>query len=387
MMKKGIIVVLVSILPLAGFSQSMFDKYEDLDNVSAVVVNESMFKLLSKINVEVDDKEAQDFMDIAQNLKNLKVFITEDKAVSADMLKTMEKYLKSSSLEELMRVKDKDANVKFYVKSGKDEDHVSELLMFVTGIKNAEVSINDRKIETVLLSLTGDIDLNKIGSLTQKMNLPQELNKAGKTKNRTFRVMGYFNAPLSLYTNNIKTREMKIKAHKLICLILVLAVLGCNTTQSLQQYYVDNAENPNFLSVDLPVSLLNLDKVELSSDQHEALKSLRKLNILAFKVTGNNRVDFQKEKSTVKEILKHSSLTELMKMRTSYGNATVNYMGEDDAIDEVVIYGDNDDKGFMLVRVLGEDMNPAKLVQFIQALQKSDYKGEGLGQLQEFIKG
>lgn len=199
--------------------------------------------------------------------------------------------------------------------------------------------------------------------------------------------MGYFNAPLSLYTNNIKTREMKIKVHKLICLILVLAVLGCNTTQSLQQYYVDNAENPNFLSVDLPVSLLNLDKVELSSDQHEALKSLRKLNILAFKVTGNNRVDFQKEKSTVKEILKHSSLTELMKMRTSYGNATVNYMGEDDAIDEVVIYGDNDDKGFMLVRVLGEDMNPAKLVQFIQALQKSDYKGEGLGQLQEFIKG
>ena len=95
---------------------------------------------------------------------------------------TMEKYLKSSSLQELMRVKDKDANVKFYIKSGKDEDHVSELLMFVTGIKNGNVEINDRKFETVLLSLTGDIDLNKIGSLTQKMNLPSELNKAGKNK-------------------------------------------------------------------------------------------------------------------------------------------------------------------------------------------------------------
>tara|TARA_R110001632_G_scaffold749_7_gene2782 strand:- start:1892 stop:2374 length:483 start_codon:yes stop_codon:yes gene_type:complete len=160
----------------------MFDKFEDLDNVSAVVVNESMFKLLSKINVEVDDKEAQDFMDIAQNLKNLKVFITEDKKISTDMQITMEKYLKSSSLQELMRVKDKDANVKFYIKSGKDEDHVSELLMFVTGIKNGNVEINDRKFETVLLSLTGDIDLNKIGSLTQKMNLPSELNKAGKNK-------------------------------------------------------------------------------------------------------------------------------------------------------------------------------------------------------------
>jgi len=90
--------------------------------------------------------------------------------------------LKSSSLQELMRVKDKDANVKFYIKSGKDEDHVSELLMFVTGIKNGNVEINDRKFERVLLSLTGDIDLNKIGSLTQKMNLPSELNKAGKNK-------------------------------------------------------------------------------------------------------------------------------------------------------------------------------------------------------------
>jgi len=180
-MKKKIIIALIAFLPFLGLSQSLFDKYEDLDNVSAVVINESMFRLLSKINVEVDDKEAQDFMDIAQNLKNLRVFITEDKKVSLDMESTMEKYLKSASLQELMRVKDKDANVKFYIKSGKDEDHVSELLMFVTGIKNMDVEIDNRKIETVLLSLTGDIDLNKIGSLTKKMNLPEELNKAGKS--------------------------------------------------------------------------------------------------------------------------------------------------------------------------------------------------------------
>lgn len=183
-MKKNIIIAIIAIIPFLGFSQSMFDKYEDLDNVSAVVVNESMFRLLSKINVEVDDKEAQDFMDIAQNLKNLKVFITEDTKVSTDMEATMEKYLKSASLQELMRVKDKDANVKFYIKSGKDADHVSELLMFVTGIKNVDVEIDNRKIETVLLSLTGDIDLNKIGSLTKKMNLPEELNKAGKSNQK-----------------------------------------------------------------------------------------------------------------------------------------------------------------------------------------------------------
>ena len=179
-MKKIFIIFILTLVPLTGFSQSLFDKYEDLDNVTSVVVNKSMFNLLSKIDVEVDDPEAKDFMDIAQSVNSLKVFTTDDKDVGADMLVSVNKYLKSESLEELMRIKDKDANVKFYIKSGKDDDHVSELLMFVTGMKNVDVDIDGRKFETVLLSLTGDIDLNKINSLTKKMNLPEELNKAGK---------------------------------------------------------------------------------------------------------------------------------------------------------------------------------------------------------------
>ncbi|MBT9188467.1 DUF4252 domain-containing protein [Zobellia russellii] len=180
-MKQILIVLMVAMLPVIGFSQSLFDKYEDLDKVSAVVVNRSMFNLLSKIDVEVDDPEAKDFMDIAKSLNNLKVFITEDKVIAGDMKLSVDKYLKSAKLEELMRVKDKDANVKFYIRSGKDDDHVSELLMFVTGMKS-DIDVNGRKFETVLLSLTGDIDLNKIGSLTKKMNLPEELNEAGKNR-------------------------------------------------------------------------------------------------------------------------------------------------------------------------------------------------------------
>ncbi|WP_276389888.1 DUF4252 domain-containing protein [Eudoraea chungangensis] len=179
-MRKYILIIALAVMPLVGFSQSIFDKYEDSDAVSSVVVNKNMFNLLMKMDVDVDDPEAQEFMDIAKSLSGLKVFITEDKEVSADMQATVNKYLKSSSLEELMRVKDKDTNVKFYVKNGKDDDHVSELLMFVTGIKSDNIEIDNRNIETVLLTLTGDIDLTKIGSLTKKMNLPEELSKAEK---------------------------------------------------------------------------------------------------------------------------------------------------------------------------------------------------------------
>ena len=177
-MKKYMLILLVALLPVAGISQSLFDKYEELDEVTSVIVNQSMFNLLAKIDVQTDDPEAQEFMDIAKSIKSLKVFTTDDKSIGEDMKSSVDKYLKSARLTELMRVKDKDANVKFYIKEGKDSDHVSELLMFVTGMKIVEA--NGKKYETVLLSLTGDIDLNKINSLTKKMNLPEELNKAGK---------------------------------------------------------------------------------------------------------------------------------------------------------------------------------------------------------------
>ncbi|MFD2098306.1 DUF4252 domain-containing protein [Flagellimonas iocasae] len=177
-MKKYILILLMTALPLAGFSQSLFDKFEDMDDVTSVVVNKSMFNLLAKIDVEVNDPEARDFMDIASSLKSLKVFTTDNERIGSDMKSSVDSYLRSSKMEELMRVKDKEANVKFYIKQGRDDDHVSELLMLVSDISNIEA--DGRKIETVLLSLTGDIDLNKINSLTKKMNLPEELNKAGK---------------------------------------------------------------------------------------------------------------------------------------------------------------------------------------------------------------
>ncbi len=176
-MKKIIVVLAIALLPLTGFAQSMFDKYEKMDNVGTVVVNKAMINLVSKLGSLSDDQEAKEFSEVAEGIRGIKVFITEDKRISADMSATVKKYLKSSSMEELMRVKDKDVNVKFYIKSGKDEDHVKELLMFVSGMKNIDLDVNGRKFETVLVSITGDIDLNKIGSLTKKMNLPHDLNK------------------------------------------------------------------------------------------------------------------------------------------------------------------------------------------------------------------
>jgi len=177
------------------------------------------------------------------------------------------------------------------------------------------------------------------------------------------------------------------KVYQLFLFVLLATLASCSSTQSLQEYYVDNSENPNFLSFDVPVSILNLKESDLSDKQRKAISSLKKLDILAFKKTTENAVSYKSEKTNVKAILKNEDFIELMKMNTPYGKATVKYLGDEDAIDEVIIYGDNDEKGFALIRILGKDMNPANMMQLLQAIQKSDYKGEGFEKLEGLLKG
>ena len=190
-MKKIIVLIAIITLPIMSFGQSIFDKFEDMDGVTSVVVNQKMFNMLASIEVNLDDKEDQEYFDLIKKITSLKVLTTGDSSISAEMKANVNSYLKSSKLEELMRIKDGDQTVKFYVKEGKDENHVKELLMFVNGLKELtkgeDITINGQKreIETVLLSLTGDIDLKQISKLTSKMDIPggKQLEKAGENKN------------------------------------------------------------------------------------------------------------------------------------------------------------------------------------------------------------
>ena len=82
-------------------------------------------------------------------------------------------------MDELMRVSEKGNNIKFYSKPGKNENFVSELFMFMEGEK-------DGKPISVIMSITGNLDLTKISQLTSDLKVPgsEELKnvKTKKTK-------------------------------------------------------------------------------------------------------------------------------------------------------------------------------------------------------------
>ncbi len=169
-MKKLIVTLVLALTPMLFFGQTAFDKFDGQDDVTSVIVNKKMFEMMGNVK----NKESQQYLNLIKKLDNLKVFTTASTKISGDMRVTAERYIKSQGLEELMRVNDKGQNIRIMVKSGAGPTKVRELLMFIEG--------SGKGNETVLMSLTGDFDLNDISMLTDKLNLPggTDLKKAAK---------------------------------------------------------------------------------------------------------------------------------------------------------------------------------------------------------------
>lgn len=165
--------------PFISGAQNAFDFLENEKNVTAVVVTKNMFKLLSKMDLDSNDPEAQAYLKMVNDLDYIKIYTTDNPATAKKMNETVAKYISSSkNLGELMRVKDDGTNVKFYSKEGKTENYVSELLMSLDGVM-------DGKPTTVIMSITGNIDLKRISKLTQDLKVPgsellKDLDKAKK---------------------------------------------------------------------------------------------------------------------------------------------------------------------------------------------------------------
>ena len=182
-MKNLSLVLIGLMLSLTVKGQSIFERYADYEDVSLVSISPKMFKMLGQLSVSLDDPEAQEYIDMVSSIENFKVLISGNDEVTAAMSKWAAEQLSSKDLEELMTIKDADADVAFYVKSGKSDDRVEKLIMYVNGV-NPEIikdsPLGELTVETIILLIEGDIDLKQISKLTDQMNLPggKQLRKA-----------------------------------------------------------------------------------------------------------------------------------------------------------------------------------------------------------------
>ena len=153
----------------------LFERYSGKEGYTSVSISKEMFDMMAQVNITTSEKKDQkkldEMKDFVSKIESLRVISSgskegtpADQRASALYREIMDNMPKNT-YKQLMEVKEGEQLVTFYVKR--------------TGAKVAELIVVAReKNETSLISLAGDIDLNKVSELTKGMNI-KGLDKLG----------------------------------------------------------------------------------------------------------------------------------------------------------------------------------------------------------------
>ena len=164
-------------------AQSIFDNYQTNDRVTYVSISPQMFSMLAKLNINVEDSEAQEFIELVTQIKTFKMLSTDDPDISTTFSDWTQAYVKENKLVELMQVHEEETTVNFYAMKSDQGHIVDELIMLVQEDEEFSDRLKVGLKTTVVLLIQGSIDLYHIVSLTQKFDLPAG-DKLKKLKNQ-----------------------------------------------------------------------------------------------------------------------------------------------------------------------------------------------------------
>ncbi len=155
-----------------------------------------------------------------------------------------------------------------------------------------------------------------------------------------------------------------------LAIIFALVLTSCSNP-SLQKYMVEKQDDANFMKVDIAGSLLQ-NTSNMDEKQKESLKTIRKINVLAYPIQENDTVNFEKEKLEISNILESETYKTLVYLNSSDRKASLKYSGEEDAIEELILFGSDNSRGFAVLRITGDKMRPADMYQLMKSMQSGD---------------
>lgn len=174
-MKKLMVGAVMMVMSVAAMAQGdaitkFFTKYQNDESFSQVTVSSKMFNLFT--NMEVESKEDQEVLNAISKLKGLRILAKENTRDSRTLYKEAMAMIPMKEYEELMTVRDKDKDMKFFIKEAGGK--ISELVMVAGGNE-----------EFMVLSLFGEIDLKQVSKMGKKMDVDglQNLDKLKDKKN------------------------------------------------------------------------------------------------------------------------------------------------------------------------------------------------------------
>lgn len=159
-MKKILVVVALITVASGAYAQDaiskFFSKYQNDESFTQVNVSSKMFSLFT--NMEADTPEDKEVLEAISKLKGLRILHKENTSDARSLYKEAFALIPVKEFEELMSVRDKDQDMKFYIKESAGK--ISELVMIMGGTD-----------DFMVLSLFGEIDLKQVSRIGKKMDV------------------------------------------------------------------------------------------------------------------------------------------------------------------------------------------------------------------------
>jgi hypothetical protein len=108
--------------------KGIYNKYSDNEEVSAVYISSSMFKLMGKVpNMQLSDGNSMNLGSIIKNLNSMYLLDCEDPDLCKEIISDVNKFISKYDFDLLMEIKDKGEVVRIYT-SG-NEKTVTQFIM------------------------------------------------------------------------------------------------------------------------------------------------------------------------------------------------------------------------------------------------------------------
>lgn len=174
-MKKITAFAVLMIVASGAFAQDaiskLFSKYQSDESFSQVNISSKMFGLVT--NLEADKPEDKEVLQAISKIKGLRILGKENTSDAKALYKEAFGMINTKEFEELMSVRDKDKDMKFYIKESGGK--ISELVMIMGGID-----------DFMVMSIFGEIDLKQISKIGKSMDVGglEHLEKLNKDKDK-----------------------------------------------------------------------------------------------------------------------------------------------------------------------------------------------------------
>ncbi len=178
-MKKQLIIatlILMAFMPFLLQAQTpidkLYEKYAGKEGFTSINISPEMFSLLGNIDTDDSTGDVQDAKMVMEQLKGLKMLAYEPKPGGSlsdkeAFMKEVRKAVPLDEYSELMAIREDGSDIRFLIRKT-DGNRITEMLMII-----------DSEDDAMVMSMTGNIDMNTISKIGKTMNVKgmENLNK------------------------------------------------------------------------------------------------------------------------------------------------------------------------------------------------------------------